>query len=98
MALTLHGEHLGSFAPGFPPGQPADALPLQGTCWLPAWLGLLPLPGSKEPADTHLGLLHAIAAWLLFRELPLSGPVLSRGSFHQAGVLGQWGRIQPQRV
>ena len=83
--------------PGPAPDRPATARPLQGSCWLPAWLGHSPAR-SSEPASTHLGLLHTIAAWLLFRELPLSGLVLSRGGFHQTGVLGQWGRIQPQRV
>lgn len=44
----------------------------------------LPAARPPWPAHTHLGLLHAIAAGLLFRELPLSGLVLSQGGFHQA--------------
>lgn len=65
--------------------------------WAPD-LGRLQTCQAQRATHTHLGLLHTIAAGLLFRELPLSGLVLSRGSFHQARVLGQWGRIQPQRI
>lgn len=94
MAPVLHPV---SCASGAAPDRPATARPWQGTRWQPAWLGHPPVR-SSQPTSTHLGLLHAIAAWLLFGELPLSGLVLSWGGFYQAGVLGQWGRIQPQRV
>lgn len=73
----------GELCPRPSPDQAATAQPLLGTCWLPTWGSRLPAT-SSQPADTHLGLLHAIAAWLLFRELPLSGLVLGRGGFHQA--------------
>ena len=46
--------------------------------------GALPAACPPQSAYTHLGLLHAIATGLLFRELPLSGLVLSQGGFHQA--------------
>lgn len=69
--------------PGPPPNQPTNARPLQGTCWLPAWASHIP-GSSPEPTETHLRLLHTIATWLLFCELLLSGPALSKGGFHQA--------------
>lgn len=87
MAPALHGEHLGSFAPGFPPGQPADALPLQGTCWLPAG-GCCRCPVPKSLQTLTLG---------FFTPLPLGCSSESchfRGLFSAGGVstrLESWG-------